>query len=464
MRLAALSLCIGVPAGMYIAGDLADAFPGALTLARPSDPNPTLPPAVGESSLAQQPASLVPPTPSAVTAVSADLQDRMASHASLPVVAEHLAFLVVDAQTGEVLAERDADTARTPASTMKLLTSAAVLRTYDPSATLTTSVVLDGATMWLIGGGDMMLTEEKLDQLAADAAATAQGKGVTEVSVSLDTSMIQGGVNPNWGDNGPQGGWVTPTAALAVDSGWLDDAQYGPKSLDPAGDAAQMFIQKLGTHGIRVMNAEAAEVPRAKAPEAGVVASVESPTIADMVEHTLLTSDNTIAELLAHLVAVAHGEPATPENAAAAVAAEITALAEDSGIPPGSMDSLVIVDGSGLSRGNRVSPRLLAMLVAEAAAGDSDDLSPVLRRLPVARLSGTLTERFENEDALASRGLVRGKTGYLAGAATLAGVSTTPDGRAVAFAVIVYDFDGAQAPAARAAVDAVTAEIAKEAS
>ncbi|MGO2585315.1 MAG: D-alanyl-D-alanine carboxypeptidase, partial [Brachybacterium tyrofermentans] len=59
------------------------------------------------------------------------------------------------------------------------------------------------------------------------------------------------------------------------------------------------------------------------------------------------------------------------------------------------------------------------------------------------------------------RGLVRGKTGYLGGAATLAGVVVLPDGRTAGYSIVVHGFDGADAVAAREAVDAVAAEMVK---
>src|SRR5699024_12825132 len=67
-----------------------------------------------------------------------DLQERMSAAADLPAVADDTAFSVVDADTGQTLAARDERTALVPASTLKLLTAAAVLRRYDGDEVLTT--------------------------------------------------------------------------------------------------------------------------------------------------------------------------------------------------------------------------------------------------------------------------------------------------------------------------------------
>src|SRR5699024_9688098 len=271
-----------------------------------------------------------------------DLASRMAGHADLPVVGG-LAFSVVDATTGTVIAERDSDAALVPASTLKLLTAAAALRHCSGDEVLATRAVVDGGTVTLVGTGDMTLSEEDLSTLAAETAALVREQGTEEVTLALDTSALSGGANPAWGDNGIAGGWVAPTAALAVDGGRLDGEQYGPKSTDPAGDAAELFADLLSAEGITVTG----EIGSSAAPEGAPVAEVTSEPIGDLVRHTLVISDNTTAELLAHLVARARGEPTTPQDAAAAVEAEIRDLGLELGVAPADLESLQILDGSG---------------------------------------------------------------------------------------------------------------------
>ena len=370
-------------------------------------------------------------------------------------VADGLAYSVVDADTGEVLADRDAATARVPASTLKLLTAAAVLRQYSGEEVLVTRAAVSDGTVTLQGGGDMTLSRHDLSELAAEAAALAREQGTEQVSLVLDTSLIVGGANPAWGNNGPAGGWVTPTAALAVDAGWLDGQQYGPKSTDPAGEAAELFAELLTQEGLEVVG----DITSGQAPMNVAAAEVSSEPISDLVRHTLLISDNTTAELLAHLVALSRGEETTPQGAAAAVEAEIRELAAELEVPAAELDALTILDGSGLSRDNRVPPALLSAVLAQVASGEVPRLEQILFDVPIAGLSGTLADRFDTGHAEPARGVVRGKTGYLGGAATLAGVALTPDGRSVGYSIVVHGFDGADADDARAAVDAVASEI-----
>src|SRR5690606_41299083 len=112
-----------------------------------------------------------------------------------------------------------------------------------------------------------------------------------------------------------------------------------------------------------------------------------------------------------------------------------------------------------LSRENRVPPALLSAVLAEVASGEVPTREQLLYGVPVAPLSGTLAERCETGDTTEAAGQVRGKTGYLGGAATLAGVTVLADGRTVGYSIVVHGFDGADADDARAAVDQVAVEM-----
>ena len=455
-RTTAIVMCAAVPTSFYMLGDLTDAFPGVLTVATVDEGPASGPRAVAEDWERLGASDLLPPIDRSGDPVDpADLEGRMAAGALLPVVDSGLAFSVVDAGTGEVLAEREADVALVPASTLKLLTAAAVLRRYSGDEVLTTRAAVQDGVVTLIGGGDMTLSEEELRDLAIRTAELATSQGTTQVSVVLDDTYLLGGANEAWGNNGPAGGWVTPTASLALEGGWLDGQQYGPKSTDPAGDAARRFAELLVEAGLEVTGTLSEGV----APEDVPSVEIHSEPLAEIVRHTLLISDNTTAELLAHLVALSRGEETTPVGAAAAVEAEIRDLAAEIGVPDTDLAALELHDGSGLSRQNRVPPALFSAVLAEVASGEVPRLEQILFDVPIAGLSGTLADRFHADGTEDASGLVRGKTGYLGGAATLAGVAVLPDGRTVGYSIVVHGFDGADAAAARAAVDQVAAEI-----
>jgi D-alanyl-D-alanine carboxypeptidase/D-alanyl-D-alanine-endopeptidase (penicillin-binding protein 4) len=98
-------------------------------------------------------------------------------------------------------------------------------------------------------------------------------------------------------------------------------------------------------------------------------------------------------------------------------------------------EELVQVDGSGLSRGNEVTPSLLVRALRVVCA--SDDADMFLAALPVAGETGTLEGRFEDSPV---RGRVRAKTGWIRGASSLSGILERKDGSRCAFAILMnYD-------------------------
>ena len=75
-----------------------------------------------------------------------------------------------------------------------------------------------------------------------------------------------------------------------------------------------------------------------------------------------------------------------------------------------------------------------------AAAGDKHPgLRGVLTGLPVAGVEGSLRSRYFDDETLAARGLVRGKTGTLREVHTLAGFVRSRDGSLLAFAFLIND-------------------------
>ena len=98
------------------------------------------------------------------------------------------------------------------------------------------------------------------------------------------------------------------------------------------------------------------------------------------------------------------------------------------------------VDGSGLSRSNRTSPRAVVSLLT--AMYESDAYEPFYASLPVAGRTGTLADRLRRT---AARDVCRAKTGTLHDVSALAGYCQTRDGGQVAFAFLMNEVDPAGA-------------------
>ncbi len=263
-------------------------------------------------------------------------------------------------------------------------------------------------------------------------------------------------MSPGWGSNLVAVGAVAPVMALSADEGRVASGADS-RVADPARSAARTFAGQLAARGITVGSA----VGRAKAPvDAVEVASARSPAIASLVEHTLTVSDNDMAEALAHLAGGKLGGSASFAGGAAATTKVLASL----GVPTA---GLRLSDGSGLARGDQVSPATLAGALAAVATQKQPEGQPpagvptwpTATGLPVAGLTGTLATRFTSTDAKAGRGVVRAKTGTLTGVSGLAGLVRDRDGRLLAFA-----FLAAGVPAkdrATAAFDRAAASLAR---
>jgi len=385
--------------------------------------------------------------------------------------------LVTDLSTGRVLYALNPATGLIPASTTKIATAVAAVETLGPGRRFTTSVVLksrspatsgpagQGSTaggapgvvrIVLVGGGDPTLAAGRypaadypqpatLRALAAKTAKALRGRHVAVVRVGFDDSRFSGpAVAPGWKPVGMPGNYVssgnvTPITGLEVDQGRLtasgapDDSDnpgnFRPRSLTPSRDAARAFAKYLGKDGVIVRGQPArADAP----PHASPLAAVHSPPLAEIVQQMLSESNNVIAETLARQVAIATGRPGTFKGAADAVMAVAARF---------KVTGLSLVDGSGLSPMDRISPRALVSLVRLAARSGPPSLRPVITGLPVAGFSGTLGPgSFFGPFGAKALGTVRAKTGNLTRAATMAGVAYTGNGQVLAFAFMANGF------------------------
>ncbi|GAA2481663.1 D-alanyl-D-alanine carboxypeptidase/D-alanyl-D-alanine endopeptidase [Streptomyces gobitricini] len=334
---------------------------------------------------------------------------------------------VIDVTTGKQLYGSGAGTAMTPASTIKIATSAAALTALGPDHRIPTTTVTgpDARRVTLVGGGDPTLDRARLGALAADTARALRSRGVTTVTLAYDTSRYTGPERHPIGVNGN----IAPVTALMTDEGRLDGSASGPapRSADPAGDTARAFAALLTRHGVTTGKAPA----RARAPQKAVpLAKTWSVPLSALVERALTHSDNDLAEALARQTAIASGHPASFDGAGRAVAERLREL----GVP---LAGARFADGSGLDRRDRASAALLTALLARAADPARPQLRPVLTGLPVGGFSGTLADRYtDGSPGAVGAGLVRAKTGTLTGVNTLAGTVVTADGRLLAFAFL----------------------------
>lgn len=365
------------------------------------------------------------------------------------------AVVVLDPATGDELLSVGADRPLIPASTLKLLTASAALSVLGPAARLETTVVTDDATakvvtLTLVGAGDATLTRKAggpWASLADLAGQVAEAVPVGTVVVRFDDSAFTGPeLGPGWPTSFPRAGIVAPVTALMVDQGRVSPGARARVS-NPARQAAQVFASMLRDRGLEVRSVRKGEAPDG----ASVIARVQSPPVATLVQRMLTESDNDLAEALAHLVGGAKGQQASFAGGAQAV----MEVAAESGFPT---QGLTVVDGSGLSAKDRVAPRTLGAVLVSAARADDAARSIINPGLAVAGFTGTLGDRFQTGADREGKGVVRGKTGTLSGVVSLAGNVRSADGRVLVFAVLGNDVRSEVK--GRAALDAFASRLA----
>lgn len=162
-----------------------------------------------------------------------------------------------------------------------------------------------------------------------------------------------------------------------------------------------------------------------------VVGIVRTP-ISVALDRCNVDSDNLYAESL--LKAAGHrvtGQPGSWSNGTSVVRMQVR---DRLGAEYASR--LVLADGSGLSRNNRVTPELLtrwlAIMAKQPDCGDT-----FVRSLALAGEEGTMKKRFKGAKI---RNEIRGKSGYIREVRTLSGyVTNIATGRRVAFSILVNE-------------------------
>jgi D-alanyl-D-alanine carboxypeptidase/D-alanyl-D-alanine-endopeptidase (penicillin-binding protein 4) len=257
---------------------------------------------------------------------SAGLSGALQSALDGSVSAADAEIMVANGSTGKVLYDDKGATEAAPASTTKLLTATAALAALGADARFVTKVVSTGSGIVLVGGGDPDLAVNSypssdypqpatLADLARKTAAVLKKEGKTTIPLSYDTSLYSGALYaPGWTSSDVTSGNVTPIVSLEVDQGRLtasgapedsDDAtNFRARTTNPAGMAYQEFAQLLSDDGIKASVADSSVTAPASA---ATIASVSSPTVAQLVQQMLTESNNVIAENLGRHVAIATG-------------------------------------------------------------------------------------------------------------------------------------------------------------
>jgi len=394
-----------------------------------------------------------------------------------------------------VLYARDPDKALVPASNMKLLTSLAALSALGPAHRFETAIYADAPLdavggvdrLYVRGGGDPALTSEDLWRLAADLRRA----GLREVrdGIVIDASLFDDETwHPSWGKVSARA-YNAPIAAFAVNygsfavrvaaggsSGEPVVAVIDPpvpflrltnraRTVSPGGrarltvdrKAGAGFDQVLVTGSVRVGAervhyrsvadpvlyagsvlrhqlesngiAVAGSIGRGAVPEeAAELLRFAGRSLGEIIHRFMKWSNNHIGESLVKVLGAHSGaQPAGWGDGIEAVRSELAR----NGV---AVEGLTLIDGSGLSYDNKVSPR--AFVATLLRAERSFRFGPeFVAALPIAAADGTLEKRAEG----AAYG-VRAKTGNLTRVTGLSGYAHRPGGGTAVFSVLVNGF------------------------
>ena len=334
---------------------------------------------------------------------------------------------------GRIVVTKSSDKELIPASNQKIATAAVALEVLPADTRFTTRVfgTVDNGVVTgditLVGGGDPLLVSREFlanerypttsPTLLDDLADKVRAAGVSSVTGSVvgDESYLDDDRYLDDWSSGIRGTEAGPLGALMVNDGVVVGNPLKPDN--PAVAAAEEFTRLLRARGISV----AGDAREAKTtPTGAMIAEISSASVSSVVGEMLTNSDNNTAELLVRHIGLSRSlQPTT-----AAGLAVIRELLGQWGI-----EGVTVKDGSGLSRGNRMTCAALVALLDRSPIGGG-----LKKGLAVAGRTGTLKDVF-NDSPVAGRLL--GKTGTLLNIKTLGGVLPVDSNDEVTFALFL---------------------------
>jgi D-alanyl-D-alanine carboxypeptidase/D-alanyl-D-alanine-endopeptidase (penicillin-binding protein 4) len=405
--------------------------------------------------------------------------------AQVGVPASHVSIYVRDAGTNEVVVDLASDTPRSPASTLKVLTTFAVLDSLGPAYTWKTRAYAAGridhgvlyGDLYLVGGGDPYMTDERwwsfvqglrergLAKITGDVVidsnyfapitdsrADFDAQPFRSYNVLPDALMVnfqssRFTVNPFGQRSRPQI-VVSPLPAnlvlkneVRLGTGRCNPADGGiafdmPDRTDPntlvvrgtfpvscgVYSVSRAITMWTQSGGVIDGAARLAPVPQ----DAKLVFEYDSLPLAEIIRLVNKFSNNVMARtLLLTLGAEAFGPPATAERGRNAMRAWLTKRGING-------NGFVLENGSGLSRTERVTARGLGEMLD--VAWHSPFMPEFAASLPLSATDGTLRNRFNSPGM---HGRIRLKTGRIDDVSALAGFVNAASGRTYVLVIMI---------------------------
>jgi serine-type D-Ala-D-Ala carboxypeptidase/endopeptidase (penicillin-binding protein 4) len=403
----------------------------------------------------------------------------------------HWGIIIQNQETKETIYQLNSDKSFIPASTVKLLTTAAVLRELGANFRIATPIYATGElpsleTVRIQGKGDPTLTLEILKNIVQQFK-TLGIKSIKKLIID-DSYFARPVINPTWEWGDTYYDYATTVNSVILQQNkvrltlvpqaigqpiklqWSDalaakqwqvfnqgitapaNAEYsieidgilGKPTLNIRGklptdnqadewdlaiiDPAHYFLETwrelLSKEGIAVtqglVTTEAINSKNER-----VITQMYSPPLKELIIETNRESNNLYAEVLLKILA----KELKMENEIEALEQSLTKLGINS-------DNYSLVDGSGLSRHNLLTPETLIDILTVMSTTPEKDLYQT--SLSLAGVNGTLKNRWQNTEI---QNNLWGKTGNLSGVIALSGYVKLSDREFLVLSIVVNNFD-----------------------
>ncbi len=329
-------------------------------------------------------------------------------------------MIVIDGSTGEVIFEHNSFSARKPASVMKIFAVAATLEYLDPLMQFSTSISLGVKPKTLVINGSF-------DPWISLSDSVARKMNRTSLPYLAFNSLTRA----KSANQGSSKGYTVLYSNLNSQDLYNLKGFWAKRNFKPR-------FQRISSEAALVESGE-------------FIVEGKSPELREILNFTLMHSDNLLADRLARLASRAAGNAFSMDGAALTFAQLLAQYNIDS-------SKLVAVDASGLSKANRITANMMGQFLYSVRK--EEKFAPLYESLPVSGISGTLKNRFI-ATAPSAIGLVRAKTGSLNGTVSLAGYVQSSDREYIFVTIADRIPKGTRAGnKARAAMDRILSRIA----
>ncbi|MBK8792142.1 MAG: D-alanyl-D-alanine carboxypeptidase [Holophaga sp.] len=320
-----------------------------------------------------------------------------------------------DLPSGRLLEGHQTALALVPASTTKVVSTYALLKTWKPSFELETEVWGDlqngtvRGDLVFKGGGDPFFTKERIWLLMQELKV----RGLQRVAgrVRLDQSAFDGQLLGNGWEN-TSSDTTPPILPLSVNFNRDDNGRI---LRSPERYAVEFLTRMLKECGIAVDGGPDTAGPATK------IAALTSPPLRQLVQDINKFSNNFMVEMLVKR----YGEGSWAKGIQR-IQGFYTSVLE---LGP---EEITITDGSGLSKDNRLSARTLAIILR--AAWNDFEVGPEF--VDSLKIIGGEPWKLSVRDPNLSR-RVRCKTGHLTGVSSVCGYLQAPDGKLRVFVILL---------------------------